>query len=109
MDNKDIRIAMSEMQENAILNAYAVIAVLGLKEDEISESKAHELYGRSWIKTRTKAGLLHYTRQGDTIRSAKVYSRFEIEALKRSEKCIAEKYKQAAEALQQLETHADAR
>ncbi len=107
MDNKDIRIAMSEMQENAILNAYAVIAVLGLKEDEISESKAHELYGRSWIKTRTKAGLLHYTRQGDTIRSAKVYSRFEIESLKRSEKCIAEKYKQAAETLQQLETHTD--
>ena len=105
MDNKEIRIAKSDIQEMAIMNAYAVVAILGLKEDEISEKRARELYGRGWIDTRTKAGLLHYTRKGETIRSPKVYSRFEIETLKRAEKHVEEKNMQAVDAFTKLENN----
>lgn len=104
MDNKDLRLAMSEIKETAILNAYAVVAVLGMKEDDISENEAKRIYGRGWIKSRTEVGLLHFSRNGSSIVSTKMYSRFEIEALKRAEKHIAEQYKQAADSLIDLET-----
>lgn len=104
MDNKDLRLAMSEIKETAILNAYAVVAVLGMKEDDISENEAKRLYGKGWIKSRTEVGLLHYSRNGPSVVSTKIYSRFEIEALKRAEKHIAEQYKQAADSLRDLET-----
>lgn len=85
----------SSIMEQAILNAYAVMAVLGRREDEISANEAYRLYDRGWIIDRTQRGLLHFSRKGATSKSAKVYSRFEIEALKRAEKHIAEAYDNA--------------
>jgi hypothetical protein len=73
--------------QSAALGVRAACALQGRKEDDISERKAIELYGKAWLKDRTKRGLLHFNRVGATERSSKVYSIFEIESLK-----IAEKY-----------------
>lgn len=76
------------LMEFAILVALAVVAVQGKKEDDISENEARKMYGRQWIADRTQRGMLKFTRNGATERSAKVYSRLEIEALKLTEKGV---------------------
>lgn len=81
-----------KIMEQAVLTAYAVIAVLGRKEDELSANEAYQLYDRGWIIDRTNRGLLHFSRKGATSKSAKIYSRFEIEALKRAEKHLNETF-----------------
>ena len=81
--------------EQATLNAYAVLAVLGRKEDDISEREAFSLYDRGWVMDRTKRGMIHFSRKGATSKSAKVYSRFEIEALKRAEKHVEQSFNEA--------------
>lgn len=80
--------------EFAMLIAYAVVAIQGKKEDDISEHEARELYGRQWITDRTQRGMIHFTRNGATEKSAKMYSRLEIEAQKLTEKGILEYVKQ---------------
>lgn len=85
----------SRIMEQATLNAYAVLAVLGRKEDDISEREAFSLYDRGWVMDRTKRGMIHFSRKGETSKSAKVYSRFEIESLKRAEKHLQEAYDNA--------------
>lgn len=82
----------AKIMEQAVLTAYAVIAILGRKEDELSSNEAYKLYGKGWIIDRTERGMLHTSRHGSTSKSAKVYSRFEIESLKRAENHIAEAY-----------------
>lgn len=85
----------ARIMEQATLNAYAVIAVLGRKEDDISEREAFSLYDRGWVMDRTKRGMIHFSRKGETSKSAKVYSRFEIESLKRAEKHLCDAYDNA--------------
>ena len=82
----------AKIMEQAVLTAYAVIAILGRKEDELSANEAYQLYDRGWINDRTNRGLLHFSRKGATSKSAKIYSRFEIEALKRAEKHLNETF-----------------
>lgn len=74
------------ISQSAALGVLAVNALKGYKEDEITERKAIELYGKAWIKDRTKRGLLHFNRVGAKTTSSKMYSVFEIETLKLSEK-----------------------
>ena len=74
------------LMEFAILVATAVVAIQGKKEDDLSEHEAQQIYGRQWLKDRTQRGLLKFNRSGATNRSAKVYSRLEIESLKLTEK-----------------------
>lgn len=76
--------------EFAMLVACAVVAIQGKKEDDLSEHEARELYGRQWLTDRTQRGMIHFTRNGATEKSAKMYSRLEIEAMKLSEKGITE-------------------
>ena len=91
------------IMDNALITAYAVTSILGRKEDDISENEAFELYGRAWIKDRAERGMLHYNRVGTTKRSAKMYSRFEIEALKLAEKRMTERVKEAAREVERLQ------
>lgn len=79
----------------AILQAYAFAAMLGHTSDDVSEREAFSLYGKAWIKDRTRRGLLKFERAGEKETSAKVYSRFEIECLKRAEKHIEDAFKEA--------------
>lgn len=95
------------IMDNAMLVAYATCAMLGRKEDDISENEAFSLYDRGWIKDRTQRGLLHYSRKGAAIRSAKVYSRFEIESLKRAEKKVTEQFLNAQKTIEKLQTKMD--
>lgn len=78
------------IRESALLGALAVNAFHGYKEDDISENQAYRLYGKKWIDDRKERGQLHFQRVGATSKSAKYYSRFEIESLKRAEKYIRE-------------------
>lgn len=78
------------IRENAILGALAVNAFHGYKEDDVSENQAYLEYGKKWINDRRERGQLHFSRVGCTTRSKKIYSRFEIESLKRAEKHIRE-------------------
>lgn len=71
---------------SAALGVRAVTALQGYKEDEITERKAIDLYGKAWLKDRTKRGLLHFNRVGAKTTSSKMYSVFEIESLKLAEK-----------------------
>ena len=91
------------IMEDAMLVAYAVIATLGHKEDDLSEREAFEQYGRAWIKDRTRRGQLRFERHGEEKLSPKVYSRFEIESLKRAEKNISESYMRALEKMDEME------
>ena len=83
------------VMSDAVLIAYAVLAVQGRKEDEISTNEAYRLYDRGWINDRTRRGMLHFSRKGATSKSARIYSRFEIEALKRAEKHVEEAFNAA--------------
>ena len=93
----------ARIMEQATLNAYAVLAVLGRKEDDISEREAFSLYDRGWVMDRTKRGMIHFSRKGATSKSAKVYSRFEIESLKRAEKHLQDAYDNAEHKAQSLD------
>lgn len=83
------------IMSDAILVAYAVTAILGRKEDDISEHEARKIYDSGWLKDRTNRGLLHFSRKGNTKCSAKIYSRFEIESLKRAEKHVEKNFNDA--------------
>jgi len=83
------------MREGAILGNLAQNAIHGYKEDDISELQAFKRYGKSWIQDRTWRGQLHFSRIGRGTTSTKNYSVFEIETLKRAEKCIEEMYQTA--------------
>lgn len=93
----------ARIMEQATLNAYAMLAVLGRKEDDISEREAFSLYDRGWVMDRTKRGMIHFSRKGATSKSAKVYSRFEIESLKRAEKHICDAYDNAEQKASSLD------
>lgn len=97
-----IKAKQQEVMEDAVLNAYAVLAVLGRKEDDISQNEAYRLYDRGWVKDRTKRGMLHFSRKGATDKSARIYSRFEIEALKRAEKRVEQAYVDAERKAKEL-------
>ena len=89
---KQAKITKDQIAEDAILNAYAMAAILGYKEDDLSEREAFSLYGKAWVKDRTRRGMISFERNGALETSAKVYSRFEIECLKRAEKRITDSY-----------------
>lgn len=79
---------MELITDAAMLGALASNAIHGYASDDISERQAIATYGRAWLNDRTRRGLLHYTRCTAAQKSGKRYSRFEIEALKVSEKNI---------------------
>lgn len=81
----------NRIKQEAITIAYAVVALLGRKEDDISENEAFKKYGKKWIQSRTESGMIHFNRIGNSKVSAKYYSVFEIETLKRAEKNIHDK------------------
>ena len=81
-----------QIMEEAMVNALAVIAVQGKKEDDISENEAKGTYNAAWLKDRTDRGMLHFSRKGASSKSTKVYSRFEIVSLKIAEKRMAEQF-----------------
>lgn len=101
-DYEDLRAEQRRVIDNAMLTAYAVVALLGRKEDDLSEREAFKIYGKAWIKDRTARGMLKFERSGPNEKNSKVYSRFEIEALKRSEKNIEESYKRALRSMEVL-------
>lgn len=90
------------VMSDAVLIAYAVAAIQGRVEDEISQAEAYRLYDRGWITDRTKRGLLHFSRKGATGKSAKIYSRFEIASLKRAEKQLEQAYDDAVRRSKEL-------
>lgn len=93
MDTYEMAKAEKErVMSDAVLIAYAVVAIQGRVEDEVSQSEAYRLYDRGWVKDRTKRGMLHFSRKGANGNSARIYSRFEIEALKRAEKRVEQAY-----------------
>lgn len=96
------RIERDRIMEDAVLSAYAMIAVLGQKEDDLSEREAFEIYGRAWVKDRTRRGQLRFERHGEKELSPKVYSRFEIECLKRAEKHISQSYIDAVNKVEEM-------
>ena len=84
------------MRENSILSALALLAITGDQRDDISQNEAFKKYGNGWILDRERRGLIHSTRQSSKPNSAIIYSRFEIETLKRTEKLIQEEYTRLA-------------
>lgn len=100
---KEANIERDKIAEDAILNAYALAAILGHKEDDVSEREAFEIYGKAWIIDRTRRGMIHFERNGSTEKSTKVYSRFEIECLKRAEKRVSDNYAAAINRIQTVE------
>lgn len=92
-----------QIAEDAILNAYAMAAILGYKEDDLSEREAFSLYGKAWVKDRTRRGMISFERNGALETSAKVYSRFEIECLKRAEKRIEGSYRAAVKRINDVQ------
>lgn len=89
----------SVLVEFAMLVAYAVIAIQGKKEDDISETKARKRYGYQWIEDRTNRGIIHYNRNGADKSSTKMYSVLEIEAAKLAEKGMVYQAKFSEEAI----------
>lgn len=83
------------IREGAILGGLANNAIHGYAADDISEAQAYKKYGKSWIQDRVWRGQLHFSRIGKGTTSTKNYSVFEIETLKRAEKCIEEMYQYA--------------
>ena len=102
-----LRAEQRRIVDNAMLTAYAVVALLGRKEDDLSEREAFSLYGKAWIKDRTRRGMISFERNGALETSAKVYSRFEIECLKRAEKNIEESYKRALRSMEVLKQRSE--
>ena len=91
-----------KIMSDAVLIAYAVVAIQGRVEDEVSQSEAYRLYDRGWIKDRTKRGMLTTLRKGAEENSARIYSRFEIESLKRAEKRVEQAYLDAERKAKEL-------
>lgn len=91
------KLQSKKIMEDAIIIAYAIAAIQGRETDDISANEAYKIYDRGWIIDRTRRGMLHFNRKGAAEKSAKIYSRFEIESLKRAEKQIEEAYNTAIE------------
>ena len=92
-----------QIMEEAIVYALAVNAVQGRQDDDVSEREARNLYNAAWLKDRTQRGMLHFTRRGATDKSAKIYSRFEIQSLKIAEKRMAEQFSRAQEIAKEIQ------
>ena len=92
--NETVNKVAASIREGAILGGLANNAIHGYAEDDISESQAFKKYGKAWVQDRVWRGQLHFSRIGQGIKSTKNYSIFEIETLKRAEKCIEEMYQQ---------------
>ncbi len=85
----------ASIREGAILGTLAQNAVHGYKEDDITELQAFKKYGKIWVQDRVGRGQLHFSRVARGKTSRKNYSVFEIETLKRAEKCIEEMFQVA--------------
>ena len=85
----------SDIREGALLGALAYYAAHGSVKDDISDVQAYRQYGKSWVQNEVRLGNLHFVRIGSTSKSTKLYSVFEIETLKRAQKCIAQEYENA--------------
>lgn len=83
---------VASIREGAILGGLASSAIHGYKDDDISEIQAFKKYGKAWIQDRVERGQIHFSRIAKGSKSTKNYSVFEIETLKRAEKCIEEMY-----------------
>lgn len=83
---------VESIREGAILGGLANSAIHGYKGDDISEIQAFKRYGKAWIQDRVERGQIHFSRIAKGSKSTKNYSVFEIETLKRAEKCIEEMY-----------------
>lgn len=93
--NLEVLKEKEQIMENALLNAMAFHAMNGNVKDEISEHQAWKIYGKAWIVDRTERGWIHFLRSGANAKCTKIYSRFEIECQKRSEKHIERAYNNA--------------
>ena len=84
-----------DIREAAVLAAFALQAIEGRREDEVSENDAYKRYGKAWVKSHVAIGQLHFTRVGPGETSTKVYSVFEIVTLKMAEKRLTQVYNNA--------------
>lgn len=84
-----------DIREAAVLAAFALQAIEGRREDEVSENDAYKRYGKAWVKSRLAEGSIHFSRIGSGQKSTKYYSVFEIETLKRVEKHLEQVYNEA--------------
>ena len=84
-----------EITHDTILAAMAFYAITGDRRDDISEAKAFSEYGKAWVLDRTKRGEIHYSRVGESEKSTKNYSRYEIEVRKRAEKMLTDYFTSA--------------
>lgn len=94
----------SNIREGAILGALAANAIHGYAEDDITQREAFRRYGEAWVKNSVRQGLLHPVRIGAEKRSAKHYSVFAIETLKRAQKHIELEYNAAMIKSKEYET-----
>lgn len=84
-----------DIREAAVLAAFALLAIEGRREDDVSENDAYKRYGKAWVKSRLAEGFIHFSRIGSGQKSTKYYSVFEIETLKRAEKHLEQVYNEA--------------
>lgn len=84
-----------DIRVGAILGAFALKAIEGDKDDDISENEAYRKYGKTWVKKRVEDQQIHFQRVGDGETSTKFYSVFEIETLKMAEKQLEQVYQTA--------------
>lgn len=93
--SEHVRNVVSLMREGAILGALASDAIHGYADDDITERKAFEKYGKAWVKFNTENGNLRFIRVGSTEKSSKLYSVFAIETLKRAQRHIEDEFNAA--------------
>lgn len=98
----NINTLLRVVREIALLNALAYDAIHGHKSDDISQNEAYEKYGSAWMKDRIERKLIKSgKRQGSGPTSPIMYSRFEIESLKLSEKMMKEECDRALALIQE--------
>ena len=97
---KDLDRTLAFVRESSVLAALAYGAIHGEKSDDVSQNEAYKQYGKAWIKDRLNRGYLHSIRVGKGTTATILFSRFEIEALKRAEKYVKDVYDKIATEVQ---------
>jgi len=81
-DMESVRNIMNELEACSNLIADAIIRKTSPCEDDISESRARELYGDKWIRRMKRYGLAKYHRIG----RRNIYSRHQLDCLRQAER-----------------------
>jgi hypothetical protein len=97
---KDLDRTLALLRESSVLSALAYSAIHGEKSDDVSQNEAYKQYGKAWIKDRSNRGYLHSIRVGKGATATILFSRFEIESLKRAEKYVQDVYDKIATEIQ---------